>query len=640
MADKFVRIKTSTNNYVWVKEGSVTLEELDVVKNNLTNEIKVVSDSLKDYAKIEDLNDVAEQSKEYTDNQIKTIRENHFIIIDELPTPSKDYVGNIYLVANPDDTYGEYIIIDDNGEYKWEAIGTTQISDDFRVDDALSDTSINPVQNKVIKEALNKTVTTDTDQTISGGKIFTKRLDFYADAGDINIYVETNENGYEEPVLYFNGPFGTTKIKRNTIINRNGGGDGQTFTFPDESGTIATEEMLEGKLDKVTTIGASRVYGIEGNGKQINYAVQRSGNPGLYHIASYMPDADGYGETEPTNDAWLVQKNPIKPYQVANKQYVDTALEDKLDKVTTATYYTRVYAVNGLGEQALIGTGAEPYRYRLAQYLPSGSVGEGVGKFNDILKVGTPIIGNDATNKDYVDKGLWLPAYDETVTYAKDVMVVKDGKIYKSLIDDNIGNLGNAETEATSWEDLLSGKLDKKTGSAGYWKVYGVNGTQQTLLQTVAGYSSIPVGYSNIPVYQPNTTWGNIDPSNGSVMITGDPKAPAHCANKLYVDEQIASVKKYYRHIITYHTNDGAPLYIDIRNSYSDDYTEDYLKSSDSPISNYNGLSAVKFNGNGALVPATIMRQNENIYFTYLGDDGSWIYNASATFVNDSVIEL
>lgn len=339
-----------------------------------------------------------------------------------------------------------------------------------------------------------------------------------------------------------------------------------------------------------------------------------------------------------TNGVFTVG-DPIGPYHATNKQYVDTALEDKLDK-STRTGYLRVYGIDASGDQQIyiIGTtknmiavGYLPIYVNDSEQWDNSTTQSGKLATND------PTRNYHAANKKYVDNGLWLPAYDETATYSAGQMVISGGVIYKSLID---SNTGNALTDTASWEDLLSGKLDKKTGSAGYWNVYAVNGTQQNVLSTVAGYSSIPTGYSKIPVYQPNTTWDNVDPSNGSVMITGDPKAPAHCANKKYVDEQIASVPKYYKHRITYHTNDGAPLYIDIIDYYSNNYTEDYLKSSDSPISNYNGLPAVKFNGRGALVPATIMRQNENIYFTYLGDDGAWVYNASATFISDAVTEL
>lgn len=192
--------------------------------------------------------------------------------VSELPTPSNDTLGKIYLLSSVNgnnNIYDEYITVEKaEGQFAWEKIGSVGFT--LIVDDKLSNKSENPVQNKVIAKELENKVTLDTDQTITSAKTFTKRLDFVAEAGDINLYIETNENGYDEPVLYFNGPFGSTKIKRNTIINRNGGGDAQTFTFPEESGTIATIQQvndkvgdIESALDSIIAIQNSLIGGNE-----------------------------------------------------------------------------------------------------------------------------------------------------------------------------------------------------------------------------------------------------------------------------------------------------------------------------------------------------------------------------------------
>lgn len=63
--------------------------------------------------------------------------------------PSTAEPGWLYFVGLPtDDAYSEYVYTDDN---RWEFIGYNTIT----VDDALSATSENPVQNKVITTALN-----------------------------------------------------------------------------------------------------------------------------------------------------------------------------------------------------------------------------------------------------------------------------------------------------------------------------------------------------------------------------------------------------------------------------------------------------------------------------------------------------
>lgn len=227
--------------------------------------------------------------------------------------------------------------------------------------------------------------------------------------------------------------------------------------------------------------------------------------------------------------------DPVGQYHATNKIYVDTALEGKVDKVTNAVYYNRVYGIDGNGNQTVFGMGFEPYQYRLAQYMPPGTVGEGVGKFNAILKVGTPIIGNDATNKDYVDKGMWLPAYDETVTYAKDVMVVKDGKIYKSLID---SNTGNALTDTASWQDLLSGKVDTNNGS---YKIYGTawNGLQKVYS---VGNTSGNSANQSIPWYFVVDA-SELDKAAKGSLITATPQKPYAAANKLYVDTNFVGLR-------------------------------------------------------------------------------------------------
>jgi hypothetical protein len=76
-----------------------------------------------------------------------------------LPEPGPDTVNKIYLVAHlagsETDYYEEYITVENNG-YAWEKIGTTQFQ--ITVDTELSDTSENPVQNKVITTTLKNYV--------------------------------------------------------------------------------------------------------------------------------------------------------------------------------------------------------------------------------------------------------------------------------------------------------------------------------------------------------------------------------------------------------------------------------------------------------------------------------------------------
>ena len=75
-------------------------------------------------------------------------------VVDTLPDTGEG--GYIYLVpktGSTGDTYDEYIwALEEDGSYGWEHIGSTDIT--IEVDNELSDTSENPVQNKVITQAI------------------------------------------------------------------------------------------------------------------------------------------------------------------------------------------------------------------------------------------------------------------------------------------------------------------------------------------------------------------------------------------------------------------------------------------------------------------------------------------------------
>lgn len=161
------------------------------------------------------------------------------------------------------------------------------------------------------------------------------------DAGDVNIYAETNENGYEEPVIYFNGPFGSTKYKRNTIINNNGSYYNQTFTFPEEGGTLTTEEKLEEalreKLDRqpVTDNSGYKVYLENPNGiQEMRYVGGRQN-----YIAKYFGETNGKdGSVETIGLTHLLTNTPKQPYQCANKLYVDQNIDYYPEYDSETTY--------------------------------------------------------------------------------------------------------------------------------------------------------------------------------------------------------------------------------------------------------------------------------------------------------------
>ena len=75
-------------------------------------------------------------------------------VVSELPAASEAVSNKLYLVksanAGTDNVYAEYIKVMDGTTAKWEKIG--EWKGYITVDDAMSDQSINPVQNKVVKK--------------------------------------------------------------------------------------------------------------------------------------------------------------------------------------------------------------------------------------------------------------------------------------------------------------------------------------------------------------------------------------------------------------------------------------------------------------------------------------------------------
>lgn len=87
-------------------------------------------------------------------------------------------------------------------------------------------------------------------------------------------------------------------------------------------------------------------------------------------------------------------------------------------------------------------------------------------------------------------------------------------------------------------------KLDKWTGQAGNYRIYGVdtNGQTQVMYNTNS---------SNYPAFI--ARWGSVlqgTTDNGGYLTTSTPKNPYHCANMKYVDEQIANNKRYFHRYI------------------------------------------------------------------------------------------
>ena len=108
-------------------------------------------------------------------NLIDNIKTLKFQIVDSLPATGENGIIYLVLVEDPDEgvnKYQEWVWLD--SEQRYEPLGSMV---EIEVDNALSETSENPVQNKVITEALNRINKELFPLTIavSGGGLFEKR---------------------------------------------------------------------------------------------------------------------------------------------------------------------------------------------------------------------------------------------------------------------------------------------------------------------------------------------------------------------------------------------------------------------------------------------------------------------------------
>jgi hypothetical protein len=187
-----------------------------------------------------------------------------------------------------------------------QGVGST-----IEVDTRLSLDSTNPVQNKVIAEALNtKLDKMNPPISVNGGT--------YAYSATIT----SKESGS-------NVTHSRTEISASATVNTIPlrGSSGNFYVGPPIVGGHCTNKdyvdtLLEGKLDKITSTGLIKLYGVGANGEQTSYVLASSANAcQTSRIAQYFSIDNAQGDIQPP--ACLLTRIPQKPYQCANKQFVE-----------------------------------------------------------------------------------------------------------------------------------------------------------------------------------------------------------------------------------------------------------------------------------------------------------------------------
>ena len=157
-------------------------------------------------------------------------------------------------------------------------------------------------------------------------------------------------------------------------------------------GVGQTQWDADTKVDKITSTSSnSRVYMIAPDGSQSSYAIG-SGSCTPYQLAQYHPRT-GTGINPPGGNGTIVMPDPEKPYHTANKHYVDTVAEGKLNIYTGANIGSNlIYARLANGTNGTLVAAYTPTSGAVALYSSTGQ-----------LRASDPIDSNQVVNKQYFE---------------------------------------------------------------------------------------------------------------------------------------------------------------------------------------------------------------------------------------------
>ncbi len=184
----------------------------------------------------------------------------------------------------------------------------------------------------------------------------------------------------------------TRNIGRNALVWRDADGKSEILT-PEDGAENATENDIinrayaSGKF-LVKSAKNSVIYGTGNTGTQKEYPIGSAVVGGIPLVLDST-----LGDVAPDGNGFLLANNPTKPYQVANKRYVDNSIAENAVQKTDTVF--QVYCTNGSGKQYTkwyaIRPEMESFMYR---------------DVNGCSQVNTPVNVLDIANKKYVDNAL------------------------------------------------------------------------------------------------------------------------------------------------------------------------------------------------------------------------------------------
>jgi hypothetical protein len=478
-----------------------------------------------------------------------------------------------------------------------QAVEDLEGSGTLVVDKALSNMSTNPVQNMVITDALG----TKVDYETLGQAVNSLRQEHKE-------YTDTMFNGANKSISYVN--YSSMIQFLNSLILTDGGSPynvGQnimivTLEVPD----LWVSEIVAEHIDYQYVSDTDVIEELKANG---------SVQVGNYKLSALETQKVDLTEYEKTAD-------------------VDEKLSGKVNKSTTSG--NRVYGhTSAVQKEFNVSQTPNPYALPMFNHVTDENLGDKIPDTQQgTISVANPRYKKQVVNKEYVDTGMWLPAYDETATYSKGNMVVSGGIIYKSLIDNNTGN---ALTDTAAWEDLLNGKVSKTKEKKN--AVYGIS-AQGERLWNVEMY---PFPYQ-IPFFVPvkdSIGSSELAANQQGTIVVAMPQQPYHTANKKYVDEAVANTGKLYRHIIQLSNSD---LYLGITYEFISSKSAAYTQEEFIDYCNYSDKLGIFGSMETATVPVCFNLNLETLYIngTTVNDSNNVVpisYRISYHY-SDTVLEL
>lgn len=309
---------------------------------------------------------------------------------------------------------------------------------------------------------------------------------------------------------------------------------GYTILSPLESKSVANldnildpiKNAIGTKLDKDTsTTSFTEVYAKNANGTQ----TMIKANSGLL--------ADGAIAIRAYAGEILVPKEPFSDYGATSKTYVDTKLNTKLDKDTSATTHVKVYAKNTNGEQISISATANLVANAVPLRDTDGSISVPL----------TPSASGDAASKQYVDNKMSSKLTAKTYSSERTEVYAKSTggdqamlEVARTVVANSVaqrtatGQIRVAATPEGNYDATSKKYVDTKLAEIESDVDVSVTYDEETKSLNIGGDDNITAD----AIVHRN--------SNGSITVPLEPSADTDAASKKYVDNQKSMTCTYY----------------------------------------------------------------------------------------------